>query len=129
MNFSVHGDKSITFNNQILTLKATGPFNFEYVQSINAAMKTTINEIEGLWGQLTVFYGNSIFMTDALTEIKQSMQFRKSNGLTCIAIVLIDPSSEAIIKKQLIEIYSMTNLDFKFFYSEQLAIQWLKEQL
>ena len=124
-----HGKFNITTTHDLLVLDATGPFNLQHVNNLIAEMARIIPQMDGDWGQLTIFHDDSIFVPEAFKVVKQSIKARGEHGLKCVAIVLVSAQCSFIMKQQITAIYENTSLPFAFFDSETLAKHWLADAL
>jgi len=130
MEFQAHGSYDLNFENNILHIKAEGPFNEDILERFhNDTHEIIKQQIAKQWVSLVTYKGNGIFTPDAETALVKLMKHRARNGMIANASVIQESIHPDLQQTQLSRVYQKAKIRSHFFSDEKSAKNWLKEYL
>lgn len=129
--FCPHGTFSITTQDRIVYVDATGPFNKELIRSFDTALQHCVRPLVGKpWAEVAILRLESAYTPAALIELEQSMCRRSSEGMVAIAVVFIEAESRLLIEHQLHSVFSQFGcLSYAFFDDIGPASHWCNKRM
>ncbi|WP_028453320.1 hypothetical protein [Chitinilyticum aquatile] len=132
--FAPHGHVEIWAEGQLLRYQATGPFNLELLQALDAADRGLMaaTAAQGPFAILAEFAGSIAATPDALAALEASLAAQNAAGLASAAVAfVVDPDAEgAVLMRSIIaDIYARQGLPFGWFGTLDDARGWLAAQM
>ncbi|EPJ54085.1 MAG: hypothetical protein OFPI_07790 [Osedax symbiont Rs2] len=129
MNDQAHGLFKIEFNDNLLILDVTGPFNDEHVRDLGCRLQEVLTNVHGPWMQVTFLHQDCLFTPQAEQEMAHVVKLRIQRGLCAIAFVFVNKVGRIVIEAQIIRIFQEFHITPGFFTDSDTAITWVKAQL
>jgi hypothetical protein len=125
-----HGEYVVGRCDQVILLRARGPWNDETLKRGSHEFSLHSQKLtEGKpWAQLSCLYGESIMPPWTFKHFVYHTKIRKDQGLSALAVVILDSDIEATIKQQLSQAYSEVEISHSFFNNVDASIKWLNQQ-
>jgi hypothetical protein len=117
-----HGEVSLQWDNDLLIIKAYGPFNEIGVQHSLEKIQTSIEDRNlKSWRKLDFWDEDAFGSPVVMSMTKAAAHWYMANGCYASAIVICNCVQESIFKN--------TGQDGpQFFYDKEAAVQWLNEK-
>lgn len=126
MQSKTQGSYSLSVNNNILIVKAEGPFDEETIKQYLLDSQAATEEINHEpWAILTTFSGKGILTPEAEQALIDITKERQKNNLTAVTVVIKNNLQADLQQIQLARIYQSCNITANFFSDEDRAYQWL----
>ncbi|MFA3790134.1 hypothetical protein AB6T38_03365 [Aliiglaciecola sp. SL4] len=125
-----HGNYVVGKCRQVILYSGRGPWNDEALEKgiKNTGDATELVDKSRPWGQITCLYGESLFPPSTYEIFLEQNRIRKNNGITCIAVVILNSDISNTIKQQRSIGYEATGIDYAFFDSVDNSIPWLESK-
>ncbi|MBE9610381.1 hypothetical protein [Chitinilyticum piscinae] len=132
--FAAHGHVEVWAEGQLLRYQATGPFNLELLQALDAADRGLMaaTAAQGPFAILAEFAGSIAATPEALAALEGSLAAQNEAGLATVAVAyVVDPQAEgAEVMRSIIDaIYARQQLRFGWFQDLTSAQRWLTDCL
>jgi hypothetical protein len=125
--FSAHGRTEITTEGNIIIIKSLGPWNIEYFHCLHQDIIAAVSQVDfNNYAVLLLPMGEAISVAEA---IDYHVAFLKEGNAKAIAVNLSGSDVPNSTKSLCSKAYEQANLNFEFFYSDDLAKQWLQSWL
>lgn len=125
-----HGEYVVGRSEQVILFRARGPWNDETLKRGSHEFSLHSQQLtKGKpWAQLSCLYGESIMPPWTFKHFVYHTNIRKEQGLSALAVVILDSDIEATIKQQLSQAYSEVGIAHAFFNNMEASINWLNDQ-
>lgn len=125
-----HGEYVVGRCEQVVLFRARGPWNDETLkQGAQEFSLHTQQLTKGEpWAQLSCLYGESIMPPWTFKHFVYHTNIRKQQGLSALAVVILESDIEATIKQQLSQAYTQIGISHAFFKNVEDSINWLKDR-
>ena len=81
------------------------------------------------WGNVLHLQNQAMMVQEAIAKVNASAKITHTMGLTHVGIVLDNMSYEALVKDCWTRVYRDTGITIQFFYDEQSALQWVRDNI
>ncbi len=129
MEFSAHGDFTLTIDDNILIIRVDLPWNVECAEEFTQQVQSLVNETFVSKNQpfdVMCVIGSDWFPTFDSTEFFLSLtNWGVENGLRCDAFVTESSSPQYLLEK-LFQPKQYDHFKYAFFSSETDALKWLR---
>ncbi|WP_438862961.1 hypothetical protein [Neptunicella sp.] len=128
--FPDHGHFELKIEGNVLVVDAEGPANIELIQRYRREVQVFRQQLAGsVWGNLVIFHGDSLITHEATEAMKSSIADAKQAGMAAVAVLLDNVMYSNMAIHLWGSFYQQVGLPHAFFTDEQLARQWLADQL
>ena len=127
--FDSHGEFIVSYQDNIIEVEATGPFNLKAVKRYEEDVVEAVTHIHSPWGQIVFMHQNCLYTPEAEKEMHKFSKLRKRLGLSAIVLVFIDHQAMFLIKDKISEFYLQHDIPCEFFTQKVEASEWLSQQL
>jgi hypothetical protein len=128
--FQLHGESELYFEDNILLIEATGPWNIETMTDANKRVMPLIDKLSaGPWGALIIIYGEPIYVPDAATYLVGTIKELKKRGRIASAIMVEESNDPKFAKRHMSSIFEQAGETFRFFKQKQEAKSWLVQKI
>lgn len=110
-------------------LSARGPWNDETLArgAKEFSSHSKCLEPNRAWAQLSCLYGESLMPPWTFSHFIHHTKIRKSQGLSALAVVILESDIEATIKQQLTQAYMEVDIQHRFFNNLEEGTAWLAQ--
>ena len=124
--YEAHGQYKLELISNILVIDAKGPFNKELMTDYHKNLKELIDEVQGKpWAVVLYLHGNSVMTPDAEEELRKAVEWRKSIGLSCVALITADCTP--LSARQFSAFYKGMSVECQAFGSKEQAMDWARQ--
>ncbi len=125
----MHGSFQLKLSNDVVILRAEGPWNLECAQNYQQEYWHLLKQVEApCYAELLILSGESLLIPEVYELLKKGLAYALSVGLTNVALVTKDCISQFCTQRQFCEFYQGLDINFEFFNDEEAAYHWLKKQ-
>ena len=132
--FDAHGSVSLEIEGRILRVRAKGPFNREFVETMAAMERPVFSQMGrgGPWAEIVIFSHSMLATADALALFPPYLKELQSRGLAPVgtAFVLEDTLEGAtIMRERYMAAYAGADWPCAFFSHLAEADAWARQKL
>lgn len=125
--FLAHGKTAISVNDNIITIKTTGPWNVEYFTSLHFDIVASIQKYTLTdYSVLLVPYGEAIGVSEIMDY---HVNFLKQGNTKVIAIDLSSCETPNSTESLCRMAYEAANIEHEFFNNNTEALAWIKKKM
>jgi hypothetical protein len=125
--FIVHGNVSISIDENILVIECTGPWNKEYFHHLHQELLAEVQKIDITnYAILLIPYGEAIATHESL---EYHIEFIRQGNTKAVAINLSHCETPNSTRNLCCSVYDATQLTYDFFDSNKQAKTWLRAKL
>ena len=125
--FPTHGRTDIIINGNVITIDSLGPWNIEYFHELHQDILIAVAKVDFTnYAVLLRPKGEAISVAEA---IDYHVAFLKEGNAKAIAVNLSGSDVPNTTKSLCSKAYRAANVNFEFFYCDDLAKAWLNEHL
>ncbi len=131
MIFEKHGKLEFTIRNKhILVVHGLGPWNKEVFTSVSDSQLSLIESLHGTnWAVLAIIKGEAIHTPEAGKLLTEMVIADKLVGRIATAVIVKDCMSPSFTQEHIIPIYESAGELVKCFDDDEVAVNWLTDQL
>jgi hypothetical protein len=126
MNYLQHGKYTIDPVNDIIYVRAHGPFNEIAAKNYKKSLEEAIISL-GIkpFFIIAIFIGEAFFIPEALAELNITIKMQGELGCDGTAFIENDETPSNFLEAQMLKMSADTGQVFKLFATEEEALAWI----